>query len=211
MPRASIDHLAVAAPTLEEGVAWVRERLGAEPGPGGRHERMGTHNRLLRLGEKLYLEVIAIDPAAPSPGRARWFALDRDARIGLRSWAARTDDIAACGWIGAPERMTRGSLQWTITVTPDGSMPMDGIAPTLLQWPPGVHPAATMPDSGCSLLWLEGFHPQAQRIHEMLEGIGFDGPFKVSPAPQPRLVAHIATPAGVRRLDSGTEAHHGGS
>jgi hypothetical protein len=38
---------------------------------------MGTHNRLLKLGEGFYLELIAIDPQAPPPGRPRWFGLDR--------------------------------------------------------------------------------------------------------------------------------------
>ena len=33
------------------------------------------YNKLLRLGD-LYLELIAIDPDAPKPERARWFALD---------------------------------------------------------------------------------------------------------------------------------------
>lgn len=38
---------------------------------------MGTHNLMLRLGDSSYLEIIAINPAAPAPGRPRWFALDR--------------------------------------------------------------------------------------------------------------------------------------
>ncbi|HEY6820513.1 MAG TPA: VOC family protein [Burkholderiales bacterium] len=213
MPRSQIDHIAVAAPTLEEGVGWVRERLGVEPPRGGRHERMGTHNCLLRLGEKLYLEVIAIDPASADPGRARWFDLDRNASTGLRTWVARTDDIQAASidpaWPGTPERMTRGALHWMISVTADGSMPMDGVAPTLIQWPADVrHPASNMPDFGCSLVRLEGFHPQAAAIESMLERIGFEGPFAVSKSERPRLVAHIATPGGMRTLQSSTEVDH---
>ena len=205
-----MDHIAVAAPTLAAGVAWVRDRLGVEPRPGGRHERMGTHNHLMRLGDRLYLEVIAVDPAAPDPGRPRWFDLDRDASTGLRTWVARTDDIAACAWPGTPERMTRGALHWMISVTADGRMPMDGIAPTLIQWPEGgTHPAQAMPDLGCSLVKLEGFHPEAETIAAMLERIGFDGPFTVARGDTPRLVAHVATPGGMRRLDSLTEVPHG--
>jgi Glyoxalase-like domain len=210
MPRSEIDHIAVAAPTLEDGVGWVRERLGVEPQRGGRHERMGTHNCLMRLGEKLYLEVIAIDPAAPDPGRPRWFDLDRNASTGLRTWVARTDDIQGCGWAGTPERMTRGALHWMISVTADGSMPMDGVAPTLIQWPAGArHPASAMPDAGCSLARLEGFHPEAAAIGTMLERIGFEGPFTASKSEIPRLIAHIATPRGMRTLQSSTEVHHG--
>jgi TusA-related sulfurtransferase len=36
---------------------------------------MGTHNCLMQLGEAMFLEIIATDPAA-SPQRRRWFALD---------------------------------------------------------------------------------------------------------------------------------------
>jgi hypothetical protein len=59
-----LDHLVVAARTLEEGAAWVTGRLGVSMAPGGKHALMGTHNRLLSLGARAYLEVIAIDPDA---------------------------------------------------------------------------------------------------------------------------------------------------
>ena len=80
---AQIDHLVVAAATLDEGVAWCEATLGVVPGPGGQHPLMGTHNRLLGLGgerfARCYFEIIAIDPAAV-PARARhqrrWFDLD---------------------------------------------------------------------------------------------------------------------------------------
>ena len=68
---AALDHLVVAARDLETGAAWLEERLGARLSAGGRHADMGTHNRLLRLGERRYLELIAIDPAGPPPARPR--------------------------------------------------------------------------------------------------------------------------------------------
>ncbi|MEO7742546.1 MAG: VOC family protein [Usitatibacter sp.] len=45
-----LDHLVIAAATLEEGVRYVEAQLGVTMGPGGKHATMGTHNRLLSLG-----------------------------------------------------------------------------------------------------------------------------------------------------------------
>ena len=45
---AQIDHLVIAANTLEEGVAWCERTLGITPGPGGEHPLMGTHNRFFQ-------------------------------------------------------------------------------------------------------------------------------------------------------------------
>ena len=64
MPNATLDHLVVAANNLEAGVHHVIEALGVEPAPGGRHDYMNTHNAVLRLGPKTYLEIIAVDPDA---------------------------------------------------------------------------------------------------------------------------------------------------
>ena len=55
----ALDHLVVAAATLEQGVAWCEATLGVTPGPGGTHPTMGTHNRLLALGDALMGERLA--------------------------------------------------------------------------------------------------------------------------------------------------------
>src|SRR5215218_4849383 len=124
MSDGTLDHLVVTAPTLEAGAAWVEAALGARPGPGGVHERMGTHNLVLSLGPAAYLEVIAINPAAPPPGRPRWFGLDElepDAPPRLAAWVCRTTDLDALKDLPGPiETMTRGPLTWRITVPPDG-------------------------------------------------------------------------------------------
>ncbi len=62
MRQAVIDHLVVACADLAQGDAWVRSTLGVPSQPGGKHVLMGTHNRLLKLGPRMYLELIAVDP-----------------------------------------------------------------------------------------------------------------------------------------------------
>src|SRR5215813_8557610 len=96
----TLDHLAVAAPTLAAGVEFIARLTGVEPRAGGKHVTMGTHNALLRLGDRAYLEVIAIDPDGAKPAHPRWFDLDDPElqaalaeRPRLVAWAARTDDI----------------------------------------------------------------------------------------------------------------------
>ena len=47
--QTQIDHLVLAANTLEQGVQWCEERLGITPGLGGEHALFGTHNRLFKI------------------------------------------------------------------------------------------------------------------------------------------------------------------
>ncbi len=213
MSRCFIDHIAVTAPSLEVGAALVREALGVSPQVGGQHPRMGTHNLLVRLGDTLFLEVIAPNAAAPAPSRPRWFALDTlrpNAAPYLAAWVARTSDIHAVASassepLGHIEPMTRGTLSWLITITPDGSLPFDGIAPALIEWQTEAHPAAKLQDQGLSLASLELFHPKPARISRLLVSLGLEGPVSVLPTSsgsRPRLVAHINTPLGVRLLSA---------
>lgn len=212
MSTCRIDHLAIVAPTLQAGSDALHAQLGVRPQPGGQHARMGTHNLLLRLGEALYLEVIAVDPGVPAPPRARWFELDRlaaDAPPRLACWVARTDDIAAAVAataavpVGEVLPMSRGGFGWRITVPADGSLPLGGAAPTLIQWDTPAHPASALEDLGCTLVALELQHPEPARVQALLDRLGLAEPavtLTVREAPVPGLLAWVRTAAGLRSL-----------
>lgn len=214
--RAEVDHLVVAAAELESGAAWLERRLGVPLAPGGRHAAMGTHNRLLRLGPRLYLELIAVDSEAPPPGRPRWFGLDDPAlqakiaeRPRLIHWVARCDDIAAaCAVCAEPPGgildMARGDLNWRIGVPPDGRLPGGGLVPSLIQWQSPVHPADVLPERGCALMKLEGFHPEPARIRGALAALGLEGVLALYAAETgeaPGLAAYLRTPGGLGEID----------
>lgn len=211
MKPCSVDHITITSPTLSAGSAYVLKTLGVAPQAGGEHPRMGTHNLLLRLGDALFLEVISPNPAVPPPQRPRWFELDHlsaNATPALTTWVVRTEDIhasqIACSErLGMIEPMTRGALNWLITIPADGSVPCDGVAPALIQWHTESHPAARLQDVGLSLGMLEVFHPQPLRMEKLLASIGLEGPVSIRKAEngaRPRLVAHINTPEGLRQL-----------
>jgi len=175
MPIA-LDHLVIAARTLDEGVAWCEASLGITPGPGGQHPWMGTHNRLFSIASpafpKAYAEIIAVDPQAAAPARPRWFDMDASSmQAALRQgpqlvhWVARPVDIDAqvanlralgfdCGDVLPAERETpRGLLRWRITVRPDGHRLCGGALPTWIAWG-DTHPTDHMPASGVALQGL---------------------------------------------------------
>ncbi len=208
MAQTAFDHLVVAAATLEQGETYVEQRLGVRPQRGGKHVAMGTHNSLVSLGARRYIEVIAIDPEAIAPRRPRWFALDTTAlRCALAEaprlihWVARTGDIDAAGRAlcidpGAVETMTRGAFEWRITVPGDGALPAGGLLPTLIQWADTRHPADGLPDRGLRLLALAGAHPQPGVIRSALSALALTDTIKVTYGGQPRLVAMLQTPRG---------------
>jgi hypothetical protein len=172
---------------------------------GGKHPLMGTHNRLLSLGD-LYLEVIAVDPGAPSPGRPRWFDMDRfTGPPRLTNWVAGCDDLAAevalgPSGIGHPIALARGDYRWQMAVPDDGRLPFDGAFPALIQWEGTAHPAPALPDHGLRLQRLEIGHPQATVLQAALAGRIADARVVIAPATGITLRATIDTPAGPRVL-----------
>lgn len=210
---ARLDHLVVAATDLASGAAWLEARLGVALAPGGAHPRMGTHNRVLRLGDGVYLELIAVDPAAPPPGRPRWFGLDGTelaARLAERprlvAWVAATDGVEAAAAaspvpLGTVHEMTRGDLVWRIAIPDDGAPVEGGAVPTLIEWPAGVHPTARMPEAGCSLKRLSLHHPDPARLATIFAAIGLaDRAVRVAGGTA-ALAADLETPGGAVRLD----------
>ena len=203
------DHVVIASRTLDEGVEWVERRLGVELGAGGRHEAMGTHNRLLSVGPGRFVEVIAIDPAAATPLQPRWFELDApamkarlDKGPALIHWVARSDDIeAAVDAVGGarPEilALSRGAFRWKIGVPADGSLAQQGVMPTLIQWF-SQHPADLLPDAGCRLESLVLHHPDAPAMLHRLRYAGLSADDPVQPGTHGiGLEVRIRAPKGI--------------
>ena len=71
-----LDHIVLGCNSLQEGTDYVEKKLGLSLSKIGYHHHMGTHNRVIKIGENIYLEVIAIDPNANKPKHFRWFNLD---------------------------------------------------------------------------------------------------------------------------------------
>ncbi|SHI35202.1 Glyoxalase-like domain-containing protein [Roseomonas rosea] len=208
-----LDHLVLIAPSLAEGVAHLRAALGLEIPYGGAHPEMGTHNHLLRLGERVFLEVIAVDPAAPAPAHPRWFGLDDaaavraewDAGRRLRAWVARStalDPLLAAhgGLLGQAMRVSRGDRQWRFAVRPDGALPADGAAPCVIDWGERGCPAAAMPDLGARLESFTIEHPDPARLRALHAALGLSAGPELRQGPAIRLRAIIGTPSGPREI-----------
>lgn len=206
-----LDHLVVAAKTLDAGCAHVVACLGVAPAGGGRHDRMGTHNRLLRIGPSIYLEVIAIDPEAPTPPRPRWFGLDEgrpDAPPGLVAWLVRTEAIETviaalpgrlASALGPVTPMRRDDLAWSLTIPRDGRCVEGGAVPGVIDWSGAAHPAKRLEDHGLVLESLVIAHPEPAGIRRALAALDFEGPVELTGG-DARIEAVVRTRDGVRRL-----------
>ena len=208
-----LDHLTVVAPSLADGVAHVRACLGLEIPFGRRHDYMGTYNHLLRLGEAVYLEIVALDQDAPRPSRPRWFGLDDqdavraawDAGSRLRGWVARTNDIDTAlhgnqAVLGRKVELAAGNASFFFSIPADGSLPLGGAAPSVIDRkgkPPSV---ATMAELGARLRSFILEHPDPDTVSALYRQLAVEHPPEVRQGPKLRYRARIETASGLREL-----------
>ena len=142
------------------------------PQPGGKHVAMGTHNALLGLGPRFFLEVIAVDPDGDTPARPRWFDLDEPRMKAalaegpqLIHWVARTDDLDARG--RSAFRSWARSRRWRAASARGGSRSRTTAigrgAASFRRSSSGAdarHPTDRMADTGLRLVVLAGEHPE---------------------------------------------------
>jgi hypothetical protein len=91
-----IDHVILAAADLDASAARLESEHGLRVAGGGRHEGLGTHNRIVSLGGG-YLEILAVADAGEAERSALGRALAARiaaARDGLMAWAVAVDDVA---------------------------------------------------------------------------------------------------------------------
>ena len=203
-----VDHLIYAAPSLEVGMHKVEALLGARPVYGGQHLGQGTHNALLGLGQDVYLEIIAPDPAQPDVPRPLWIAADAITEPCLLYWAAKSNDLGSLVEKARSNGLELGEVSAGSRALPDGQMlswqltdpranPADGIIPFFIDWGDALHPALGLPEAG-TVLSLEARHPQAEKVQAQLKVLGLR--LDVHHGPEPMLFARIRTPNGERLL-----------
>lgn len=94
MSAPRVDHIVIAVGDLERAHEWMAERFGLVSIPGGRHESLGTENRLILLDD-CYLELLAVRDRS-SVGHS-WLATVADSARAegepLVTWALAVDDL----------------------------------------------------------------------------------------------------------------------
>jgi hypothetical protein len=207
-----LDHVTVGAADLPQGTAYLRQHLGIDAPPGSQHADMGTHNHVLRVGDGVFLELLAIDPAGIRPRRARWFGMD-DARQAKKlaerprpvSWVLSTPDVAAAHAasrvdLGEILAMSRGARSWRITVPESGMTAFDGCFPSLIQWSEGPPPANAMALLGPVLQRVILHHPHSEELRAALNELGAGHLAEVKQSSEPHLAFSFRMPDGSSRV-----------
>jgi hypothetical protein len=190
-----IDHIIYGAPDLEEAAADIEQRFGVAAAGGGQHIGQGTHNMLLALGPRTYLEIIAPDPAQPEPSAPRPYGVagvtsGRLVGWGPRMWRHRESARKARARGFDPGDVIEGHrftttgdlLQWRLT----RNALTAGLIPFLISWGETTHPASSAP-AGLVLESLHIEHPDLPSLVGPLKALGAQ--VEVQPAPEAAVVA----------------------
>ena len=202
------DHIAIGCATLEQGAAYVADRIDLIVPVGGEHPLMGTHNLVMSLGIDTFFEVITINPSAPKPSHSRWFGLDEATFPDPRphSWILNSNDLEAdlekaknLGVdLGIPTTLTRGDMTWRFAVRKDGAIPLNGAAPMIMEWPKmPAHPAAKMADLGARMKSVALRTPHASTLNNLLNTLGHGNmPIEITDSPDTKLTMTLTLEDG---------------
>jgi hypothetical protein len=183
-----LDHIIWACADLESGSRRFEALTGIRPRYGGVHASGLTHNALVGLGKRCYLEILApVGPAGPSDDD--WCRLARGAQeprimtYCLRSprpLSELASTFEAFGWKNAVLASNGRTTQEGVRLRWQWLGPTAarfGLAfPFFIDWLDSPHPAETLgaAQSEGGIL-LQGFavgHPHAAELHRTLADVG---------------------------------------
>jgi hypothetical protein len=190
-----------SAATISTSPSTSSKSTPARAALGGVHPGRGTRNALLSLGEKHYLEIIALDPL--QSGAPDHYGLAKLTEPRLVGWAAHPGDlnqfatrlrdanIAFDGPNPGSRRRPDGRLlQWkTLNLKDDHG----GLLPFFIEWSADtVHPSADAP-TGCKIVRFELAAPNDAELSHVCTQLDLDVPLEQ--AEKPQLRACILSPA----------------
>lgn len=151
-----IDHVILAASDLDAAAARIEREYGLRVKAGGRHDGMGTHNRVVPVGGG-YLELLAIaDPegaASSELGRAVSTRIKR-AGDGPMGWAVAVDEIGPVARLLGTEVTAIKRLGLTARLTGVAESMAEPCLPFFIERDPGVADPGAAGEGG-GIEWVE--------------------------------------------------------
>ena len=209
-----LDHIIWACSDLDAGVRRFESLAGVRPRFGGVHASGLTHNALVRIAPRSYLEILA--PTGPaSADDDEWCRIARATRepqimtYCQRSGRSLSDLAAIARSYGCKD----GVVARNGRRTPDGvdlrwqwvAPKVDGLGlafPFFIDWLDSPHPAQMLPgeqgDTGVSLREWVVQHPEAPRLRTILSELG--SPIETQTAEHAAFRLVLETPRGTVAL-----------
>ena len=180
-----LDHIVFGAHSLEEGTQFVENVLQAKLSDIGYHDDMGTHNRVIRISDEVYFEVVAINPDMQNLKKKRWFNLDSP---NLQSklykspqiigYVVENNDKTPLKFYDPFFNASRANYRWQFAMPTsknnilDSEIIDEGIIPSLISWK-STKPIYNMNENQFELLSFEIlFHEAKQRLNAFFKSFG---------------------------------------
>jgi len=204
-----IDHFVLGVAELESGMRQVADITGVEPILGGRHTQLGTHNAVVALGERQYLEILAPDPTQPILVDALT-VLRGLTSPALVKWAVATGDLDRASDLLRGHGFGFGAVEKGSRTRSDGRVlewrqvgflaARSSDVPFIIEWGAGsVHPAEDSP-RGCEITRFTVASPQPSPLERLCADLG--AAVKVQQGTAVWLELVLDTPRGEVKLTS---------
>lgn len=204
-----IDHIVYCVSDLDKAIDNLKNLLGIRPVIGGSHLTKGTKNALLNLGNKCYLEILAIDSNNVDFEGQRWMGIDLIDGPKITRWSLKSENLKKdseilgqiskeLGKIDGGSRMTADGrlLSWQM-ILPTSSPEIE-LLPFMTDWSQSsAHPTDTL-EQGCSLQHIELYHPNPTELQSTLSNLDVD--LKIEKAKDIRISIDVISPKGIKKI-----------
>ncbi|MDP7609692.1 MAG: VOC family protein [Candidatus Marinimicrobia bacterium] len=208
-----IDHIVIGIHDLEKGIASIEDLTGVKPVYGGAHPSLGTHNALISLGNRTYLEILAPNPDA----FMNWLSWLTDFRaMYLRKMLFRIDNLKPFLWaVGSYDLHTTAAHMSDIDLTvskpkagrrkkPNGELlnwqtvsfaqGMTTELPFFIRWDNLVNSPAKNSPKGCKLTQLSVYTRNLTDLKNIVRKLNI--PINIQEAKKTSLVIELKCPKG---------------